>query len=182
MRQLLKLHSDSRCSTRIQIAVESTRPCAHGLTLSYVVTGDVGKLSIPPVTAPARSDQLWEHTCFEAFVRAAGPDYYEFNFAPTTQWAAYQFSGYRSGRCLAEICAPAIKVQSSANRYALDVSLQLDQLSGLSCQGPWHLGLSAVIVERSGGVSHWALAHPPGKPDFHNPTSFAHELSPAVQA
>ena len=182
MRQLLKLHPNSRCVAGAQIAVEVTRPRADYLTLSYFVTGNTNSLRIPPVMVSTRSDELWRHTCFEAFVRASGAGYYEFNFAPTTHWAAYRFSGYRSGRCPADIRAPAIEVQSGPNRYALEALLQLDSLSGLPGCASWHLGLSAVIEDTSGGISHWALAHPSGKPDFHHSDSFAYELSPPVQA
>ena len=44
----------------------------------------------------------------------------------------------------------------------------------------WRLGLSAVIEDTNGHKSYWALAHPPGKPDFHHADCFAYELSPAV--
>jgi hypothetical protein len=36
-----------------------------------------------------------------------------------------------------------------------------------------------VIEETNGRLSYWALAHPPGKPDFHHSDCFALEL-PAV--
>ena len=127
---------------------------------------------------PARSDELWQHTCFEAFVRASsGDEYYEFNFAPSRQWAAYRFSGYRSGMCVAaEVDAPPIEVQSGPDRCTLRVSLELDRLSGLSRQGKWRLGLSALIEDTNGRKSYWALSHPPGKPDFHHLDCFSHEL------
>jgi hypothetical protein len=133
--------------------------------------------------ASTRSDGLWEHTCFEAFVRAAsGTEYYEFNFAPSTQWAAYRFSDYRTGRCDAiEISAPEIEVQSSSDRYVLLASLKLDELSALPRNSMWKLGLSALIEEMSGRKSYWALAHPPGQPDFHRTDCFVHEFSPARQ-
>ena len=39
------------------------------------------------------------------------------------------------------------------------------------------LGLSAVLEEKDGTKSYWALAHPPGdKPDFHDPDCFAAQL------
>jgi hypothetical protein len=182
MRQLLKLHAQSRCPAEVEIAVEVTRPCARGLTFSYVLTGSLGELNIPPATTPSRKDELWRHTCFEAFIRAAGVEYYEFNFAPTTHWAAYRFSGYRSGREPAEIQAPVIAVQSDASRCILEASLRLDSLAPLSDQASWHLGLSAVIEMRNGGISYWALVHPSEAPDFHHPESFAYELSATVQA
>ena len=45
--------------------------------------------------------------------------------------------------------------------------------------GPSHVGkvgLAVVIDEVGGTKSCWALAHPPGAPDFHHPTCFAAEL------
>ncbi|MGA7533747.1 MAG: hypothetical protein WBW27_17895, partial [Pseudolabrys sp.] len=97
-------------------------------------------------------------------------------------WAAYRFSGYRSGMSVAtEIGAPPIDVRSSPHSYTLQTSLELDRLSDLPRKALWRLGLSALIEDTGGHKSYWALAHPPGKPDFHHADSFAHEFSPAVQ-
>jgi hypothetical protein len=41
---------------------------------------------------------------------------------------------------------------------------------------PLRIGLSAVIEDRDGSLSYWALRHPHGKPDFHHPDAFALEL------
>jgi hypothetical protein len=176
----LKRHPDSPCSAATHIEVDVTRPHAGNLLLSYVVTGKIGGVLMPPVGVAARSDELWRHTCFEAFVRAhPGDGYYEFNFAPSTQWAAYRFGGYRSGMVEAtEIAAPAIDVQSSSDWYILRASLALDRLSAFASSASWRLGLSAVIEDVSGRKSYWALAHPPGDPDFHHSVCFAHEFSP----
>jgi hypothetical protein len=183
MRQLLKPHPDSSCVAAAHVEVGVARPRVDSLVLSYIVTGNMSDVRMPPVTAATRSDELWQHTCFEAFVRASsGAEYYEFNFAPSTQWAAYWFSSYRSGmRVAAEIGAPSIEVRSNPDRYTLQTSLELGRLSGLSSNALWHLGLSAVIEDTNGRKSYWALAHPPGKPDFHHADCFAQEFSPAVQ-
>lgn len=180
MRQALKLHPDSRCDAATCIEVEVARPRPGHLVLRYFVTGKMSDLRLPPVTAPARTDELWRRTCFEAFVRASpGAVYTEFNFAPSTQWAAYRFSGYREGMSVAGLRAPRIEVQSNAERYELQASLELDGLLGLPSDTVWHLGLSAVIEEASGRKSYWALTHPPGKADFHHADSFALELPKA---
>ena len=181
MRQVLKLHPDTLSSAATQIEVEAARSRAGSLVLCYFVTGEIHGLRMPPVTASARADELWQHTCFEAFV-GTSPDagYYEFNFAPSTQWAAYRFSSYRRGmRAATEISAPRIEVQASRECYALQASLELDPLSSLPRDAVWRLGLSAFIEETSGRKSYWALAHPPGKADFHHPDCFAYELHPA---
>lgn len=179
MRQILKRHPDSLSSAATSVEVEIARPRAGSLVLRYLVSGKIGDLRLPSITAPARADELWQHTCFEAFVgssRHAG--YYEFNFAPSTQWAAYRFGSYRKEmRVAAEISAPGIEVLSVPNRYALQVSLDLDGLSMLPRDARWRLGLAALIEETNGDKSLWALTHPPGKADFHHPDSFAHELS-----
>jgi hypothetical protein len=183
MRRFLKLHPDSRCLAVTHIEVGMARPRPDNLVLSYTVTGNIGGIKMPPVTANMRSDELWRHTCFELFVGTSlSPEYYEFNFAPSTQWAAYRFSAFRSGmREATEIGAIPIEVQSSPNRCTLQASVELDRLSGLSRNAMWRFGLSALIEETTGGKSCWALAHPPGKPDFHHVACFEHEFSPAVQ-
>jgi hypothetical protein len=178
MRQGLRLHPDSLCSAVTHIEVNVARPQAGSLLLSYVVTGKIDDLRIPPVVTAARADELWRHTCFEAFVgSSANAAYYEFNFAPSTQWAAYRFDSYRNGMHAAtEMGAPRIEAQSTAERYMLQAALALDWLSDLPAGARWRLGLSAVIEETSGRKSYWALAHPPGQADFHHSDCFAYEL------
>jgi hypothetical protein len=177
MRQTLRLHPDSSCVAVTHIDVEVLRLQAHNLTFAYVVTGTIRDLAVPSMADATRTDELWRHTCFEAFVgNSQSVAYYEFNFAPSTQWAAYRFSDYRTDmRVATEVDTPRITVQSNPERYLLRASLQLGQLS-LSQGSPLRVGLSAVIEEISGHRSYWALAHPSGKADFHHPNSFALEV------
>ena len=66
---------------RIEVLV---RRSPAGLELRYEVEGDVGRVLIPPARAPRRADELWQHTCFEAFVGESGsPAYREFNLSPS---------------------------------------------------------------------------------------------------
>ena len=183
MRVSLKLHPDSRCDAATRVEVEIARLQPDRLAMRYFVTGRIGDLRLPPVTFPARAEELWRHTCFEAFLHAPpGAAYYELNFSPSTHWAAYRFDGYRSGMCIASaIATPRIEVLSNDADYELQVSLELDRLPDLPGGATWHLGLSAVIEEASGRKSYWALAHPPGKPDFHHSDCFAHGLPAPLQ-
>jgi hypothetical protein len=164
-----------------RIDVEVTRSRSGNLLLHYFVTGMISDLRMPRATSPARTDELWQHTCFEAFVRASpSTAYYEFNFAPSTQWSAYRFGAYRDTMCVAsEVSTPGIEVRSSDDLYELQASLTLAGISSLPGDAVWRLGLSAVVEEKSGRKSYWALAHPPGKADFHHDDCFAYEL-PAV--
>jgi hypothetical protein len=179
MRQILKCHPHTLSSATTRVEVEVARPHAGSLVLRYLVSGKIGDLRLPPVTAPARADGLWQHTCFEAFLRSPPQTaYYEFNFAPSTQWAAYRFGRYRKEmRVATEFSAPRIELLSTSDCYALQVSLDVDGLSMLPREAGWRLGLAALIEETNGRKSHWALAHPPGKADFHHPDCIAYELS-----
>ena len=181
MNILLTLHPDSRCMAATRIDVEAARPRPGALELRYVVTGNMADLRMPPVTAPERADGLWRHACFEAFIRPSPADaYYEFNFAPSTQWAAYRFDGYRGGMApVAGLAAPHIEIMEDRDQFELRVTLDLDPLPDLPRGDLWRLGLSAVIEESGGDISYWALAHPPGKADFHHSDCFALELAPA---
>jgi hypothetical protein len=64
----------------------------NALIFNYVLKADLTRLRIPPPRPPRKANQLWQHTCFEAFISVKGkPDYYELNFAPSGEWAAYSF-------------------------------------------------------------------------------------------
>jgi hypothetical protein len=176
MRRPLKLHPQTACAAVAGIEVEIARPAGASLILSYVVTGIIGDLLLPPMAAPSRSDELWRHSCFEAFVMdTAGEVYYEFNLAPSTQWAAYRFDRYRTGmRAAMQIEPPRIAVRSGPDRYTLRAALSLPDRQR---DGDLRLGVAAVMEERNKNISFWALAHPPGRPDFHRADSFAIELA-----
>ena len=133
---------------------------------------------LPEWVAPARTDGLWNATCFELFLRPGeGAGYFEFNFSPSTQWAAYSFDAYRQGRReLPLSVAPHIEFEDDEARYVLEADVDLSALPNTDLR----MGISAVIEEQDGRKSYWALAHPPGKPDFHHPDCFVLELPAAV--
>ena len=183
MREQLRLHPDSHSSAVESINVEIARPDAGRLELSYIVTGQISSIRMPVAAANVRGNGLWRHTCFEAFVRTSSDaEYYELNFSPSGQWAAYVFSSYRTGmRVAEEIAAVPIEMHATTDGCVLQASLDPGRFTGLPHDRSWHIGLSAVIEDTNGGMSYWALAHPPGKPDFHHADGFTCEFSPAVK-
>ena len=126
---------------------------------------------IPDPAAPVRADNLWQTTCFEAFLRIPGvAAYREWNFAPSGEWAAYDFERHREGRSNAEVAAPYIRIEDNLTWWALGATI------ALPADTNWELGLSAVLEEKDGAKSYWALAHGGNKPDFHDPGCFAARL------
>ena len=155
----------------------------NALIFTYGLKADLTRLRIPPPRPPCKADRLWQHTCFEAFVSVKSkPEYYEFNFAPSGEWAAYSFQRYRDGRPLEDgKLAATISVINTADRFDLKAIVRLDRLPTISPHACLLLALSAVIEDQSGELSYWALRHPPGKPDFHHPDSFALKLDSPTQ-
>ena len=173
MRAALTLHPDSVCDAVTRIDVDVARGANDVLGLRYVAEGRTDALALPPPSAPIRANGLWQHTCFEAFLAdAEGEGYTELNVAPSTQWAGYRFARYRGERRDAPLPPPRVEVGIGEQRLELRVAIRLG--SGARRR----IGLSAVIEEVGGRKSYWALAHPPGAPDFHHPACFALELPP----
>ena len=165
---LLTRHPDFASEPDVRIEAEAMRS-GTALTLRYRLSGlDGVALPIPAISE--RTDELWRHTCFEAFVGAGDEGYVEINLAPSTQWAAYRFDGYRQGMRNAEIAAPRIRERREGDALVLEAELDLP------VAGVWRVGLAAVVEAADGSLSWWALAHPPGKPDFHHADCFALEL------
>jgi len=140
----------------------------------FGIGAPASRFVIPEGRGGERTDELWRTTCFEAFLRPDGEDaYQEWNFAPSGDWAAYDFAAYREGMAQAAVGAPPyIRMEDNLTWWAVGATIAID--SGTR----WLLGLSAVLEEADGTKSFWALAHPPGDtPDFHADDCFAARLS-----
>ena len=152
---------------------------AHALVVTYRLNADTRQLRIPVSAGSRRADGLWHHTCFEAFVRVKdSPAYFEFNFSPSGEWAAYGFCAYRDGGPLDDaVDAPEISVQNLPDQLELAATIRLAHFLLVQPGMLLRLGLSAVVEASDGTLSYWALHHPAAKPDFHHPDSFALELA-----
>jgi hypothetical protein len=146
---------------------------AQDLRLRYVLHADLRRVRIPQPQPSRATDELWKHTCFEAFLRTGpGQGYHELNVSPSSEWALYSFTDYRQGMARANVPQPpAIRVERSAHRLTVDVHLALKMLPASRA-----LALAAVIEDDGGSLSYWALNHPAAKPDFHHAAGFALEL------
>ncbi len=170
----LSCHPSTPTATVRAIQVLVRRSEDAQLRLSFRLDGDISRIKIPPPSAPRFAVELWQHTCFEAFIAVEGqPAYHEFNFAPSGEWAVYILSGYRTGGPLAnEMIQPNIATRATGGRFELDGIVQLDCLSAIHPQAVLRVGLAAVI-DACDGRSYWALRHRHDKPDFHHADGFA---------
>jgi hypothetical protein len=156
------------------LSVKLARPSQDHLALAFRLEAQLEALRLPEPRAPLRTDGLWRHSCFEAFIgNAGGGDYWEYNFSPSGAWAAYHFTAYREGMApLMKGAPPQVTQKIGGDTFELHVTLDLSWLARSSAGVGLRLGLAAVLEDRAHGLTYWALKHPAGKPDFHHADSF----------
>ena len=169
-------HPATDCNPIRRIGVDMSR-ARDAITLCCHIEGEVSQLRIPVAGPAQRADDLWQHSCFEAFLQANGGDgYLEFNFSPSGAWAAYRFAGRRWGRESPELTAPQMEVRQGPDWLAMYIQLSLADIAEFAGSIPISAGLTAVIEDERGGLSYWALAHGAARPDFHDPATFTLRL------
>ena len=169
----LRLHPSSPVLAGAPALEAHARLAADGaLDVRFVVCGSLAGVVVPAAAAPARTDGLWRHTCFEVFVgHPGGPDYLEFNLSPSGAWAAYAFSAYRTPGALPDVPAPAIAVTTVPGRLELAARLA-PAWQLLGDPALLEVGLTAVLEAADGQLAYHALHHPLERPDFHDARGF----------
>ncbi len=134
----------------------------HGLQLQYTIKNAVDVL-LPARALAEFTDDLWKHTCCEIFIRPeGGEEYIEFNFSPSSQWAVYGFSGYRSGMHPLNNYKPVISTQIYENDIVMEVAIEGDFPT---C--PWNINVATILENKDGKKAYFALTHLEGAPNFH---------------
>ena len=146
-------------------------------SICYVLRGALEGLIIPAMrNKRLRERELWNGTCCEFFLAIEGsPQYWEFNLSPSGSWNVYCFEGYRQGMREDESFGSLpFSVRRGADSLAL--SLTVDFSTVIRPDRTVELAVSAVMQQRDGMLTYWALVHPCPQPDFHRRKSFAIRL------
>lgn len=160
-------HASTPCALVERLEASASRT-ADTLVLEFKLVGDIAGLRIPPRRTLSRADDLWRHTCFEAFVAPIGGERYcEINLSPSHQWAIYAFDRYRDGmKSPQDASAQTLIVGDGPGYLSLSARVALHDRE-LAAQD-WQVSLCAVIEDAQGTMSYWALTHPREKADFHD--------------
>jgi hypothetical protein len=175
-------HPDVPNSGVRRVAASAEVAGADLLRFQYVLEADPSLVRVPPPVPDAgRTDKLWAHTCFEAFIGfPESPGYLELNFSPSGQWAAYRFDSYRQGMTPALEAAPRLALRRLPQALELQAEVRLG--GSEAARRRLRIALSTVVEDREGRLSYWAIRHPAGRPDFHHPEGFALALELPSQA
>jgi hypothetical protein len=152
------------------------------LKANFLIDGTLSDIVIDRADGAAikcngrRADSLWEHTCFELFLKLPGGNstrYWELNMSPTGLWNCYRFENYRQGMVVEEsIDNILMRVEDGdsnchiAYEFVCDISCLLDEQQ--SCA----VGVTAVVEHADASHSFWAISHMGTQPDFHLADSF----------
>jgi hypothetical protein len=144
------------------------------LNLWFGVGAPAARFRVPDAESdPSRRDGLWQSTCFELFLKVPGQEAYrEWNFSPSGDWAAYDFTTERTGMSPSEIANPPyIRVEDNLTWWGVGATI--------SVPSDLHLvaAISAVLEDAEGRRTYWALHHPRPEPDFHHPGCFTARLN-----
>ena len=125
----------------------------------FGVGAPAARFVIPEAAEPARADELWKTTCFEAFLRPHG----ERGLSRVEFRAVGRMGGVRFHRLPRRHDAtPRSRrpVHPDGGQFHLVGARRDDRRRR---RPNWELGLSAVLEEKDGTKSYWALAHPTAK-------------------
>ncbi len=172
----LVCHPARPCAHALEVSAEAFRDDAGDIMLQFRVVAPSGLLNIPAPQPAGPADNLWQTTCWEAFIALPGADdYLEFNLSPSGQWAIYRFERYRQrDMAYAPAAVPIIEFNQNADGFTLLARLPATLLP----TGKLLASLTAVIEAANGEKSYWALAHAGEQPDFHLAQSFTLRICP----
>ena len=143
------------------------------ILLCYLLRGALGAVAVPDGrTSRNGGTSRWRRTCFELFIGpAAGPVYHELNLSPAGHWNVYAFDDYRAGM-RPEPAVGSLAFTVAREEKSLAVVLELELAPFYPPGTALRAGLAAVLVDRAGKLTYWALAHPEDRPDFHRRENF----------
>ena len=169
-------HAASPALLGVSLEADAQR-MTHGLRLRYTLRAPQHLLQLPAPASPGFADQLWQHTCLEAFVAMPdSPHYREFNFSPSGQFAEYHFSDERV-RAEASPSPATPQLQWSITDHGLELVAEV-ALGGIASTQELLIGLTAVLEDHQGQVGHWSLHHAKDRPDFHDRRGWTLRLPP----
>ena len=160
--QALMLHQTCDLGP-IRAVTAQIEPTETGCEAEFRLDGRISGIKVPEPALGTRKDNLWKTTCFEIFWQPIGqPGYVEFNLSPSSRWASYDFDSFREGMRDAPVDAITVTCSHSDEELVLRASI------AANLPTPAQVALNAIVEHLDGNLQFWALAFPPGKPEFHS--------------
>jgi hypothetical protein len=165
-------HNNPECELTVSVTV--TRDVSSVLEYRYTLVGDLSRVDFPVMREGRHADRLWTRTCFECFFLSPDGQYVEFNFSPSSEWAVYEFKGYREGMQQSMMrIAPKILCAQTQVVFELNASVDLSGSEAARViESSSLLNLATVIRLKDDRYCYFSLGFGDGEPDFHRRESF----------
>ncbi|MEL6238465.1 MAG: hypothetical protein AAFQ90_07710 [Pseudomonadota bacterium] len=152
----------------IRAVTASIVPSKAGFEAQFRLEGRISGIIVPSAGPSVRTDNLWKTTCLEVFWQPIGqPGYVEFNLSPSGRWASYDFDSFREGMRDAPVKSIALSCShSDSDKEGGELLLAASVSAELPA--PAQVALNAIVEHSDGALQYWALAFPPGPPEFHS--------------
>lgn len=126
-----------------------------------------GEIVFPKSPDSGRHFNLWQQTCFEAFVQLQSGEYFEINLSPNGAWNVYRFDSYRSPQPPQEYSGAEL-LESSFTSGKIEARFLIPGSDLKKIKA----GLTAVLLLSNTRTTYWATKHSGPKPDFHLSENF----------
>ena len=146
------------------------------ININFTLAGHLENISLDAIEEnPRRTDNLWQKTCFELFVKSdQSTQYWEYNLSPSLNWAIYAFEKYREGKTdELSISDLPIIIKIEPDQFSLESVIPLPTpLFGHNL----NIGVSCVVQDKNGDIYYYALTHTREQADFHDENCFIIKL------
>lgn len=143
------------------------------LQIKYLLQGDLSTIIIPQDNQNnLRQFDLWEHTCFEFFLKLKDTtEYWEFNLSPSGNWNVFHFLDYRLD-IAEEQAFSSLPFTTFQNKDSLKLEVNIDLDIINIAKKDIDVAITTVVENKDKQLSYWALTHPATEADFHHQDSF----------
>ncbi|MBT7610521.1 MAG: hypothetical protein HN576_12250 [Bacteriovoracaceae bacterium] len=149
------------------------------LNVEYLLKGNIESIDLSKEnTTRKRVIGLWKKTCFELFIKNKNTDdYFEFNFAPNTDWNLFHFLDIRSElKEFKTTTCPLVKVKQSNVEFQMQIIIPKQIFPDKFISNGEMMYSPTSIIHKSSHIYHFASIHPDNKLDFHRYQSFDQSL------
>ncbi|NBP98187.1 MAG: hypothetical protein EBU51_01100, partial [Synechococcaceae bacterium WB6_3A_227] len=131
----------------LRLAIAAVRKNKY-LYLRYQLEGPLEELLIPECKPLGiRNNNLWQHTCFEAFwAEVNSTTYWELNYSVNSDWNIYKFSNYRSNQ-VEEQYIPNFKPIHRQSKNSLSIGLTIELPACIAADTNLQFGFAAVLEQ-----------------------------------
>lgn len=170
---------DQATAPKIQIEAELNQN-SESLFISYRMRQGIPLINLGNGTPKKeRVIGLWEKTCFELFIKNQSGQYIEFNFSPTFEWNCFYFGkkGDVLGQC-PSMQMPVTDILLSEDHFLHFSVIKKEYFPEgfFDNKEELDVGITAVIKDKLGSISYWALSHADNRPNFHHFDSFKYRF------